>query len=158
MIYIITGEINQGKTEKALSIFNFTGGDGFISRKIFKNNTFYGYEITRLSTNESIPLALKSDSIPPLWDEILSTGSFSFSEKALAFAESIIDEIMNSDTNPVFVDEIGPLELEGKGFFNIVNELLQTEKDIYLTVRKSCLEDVIELFKLERYEIVPLTA
>jgi nucleoside-triphosphatase THEP1 len=158
MIYIITGEINKGKTEKALSMYNFTGGDGFISKKIFKNNIFYGYEIARLSTNESIPFALKLDNIPPLWDEIDIFGSFSFSEKAFAFAESIIDEIINSDTNPVFVDEIGPLELEGKGFFNIMKKLLQTEKEIYITVRKSCLEDVIEAFKLERYEIVPLTA
>jgi nucleoside-triphosphatase THEP1 len=158
MIYIITGEINQGKTEKALSIYNLTRGDGFITRKILKNNTFYGYEIVRLSSSESIPLAFKSGSTPLMWDEIFTTGSFSFSKKAFAFAESIAEEIIEGDANPVFIDEIGPLELEGKGFVTILNKLLLTDKDIYITVRKSCLEDVIALFKLKRYEIISLTA
>jgi nucleoside-triphosphatase THEP1 len=158
MIHIITGELNQGKTEKALSIYSFTRGDGFISRKIFKKNTFYGYEIVRLSTSESIPLAFKSGSTPFVWDEIFTAGSFSFSEKAFIFAESIIDEIIKGDANPVFIDEIGPLELEGKGFCNLLKQLLLTDKDIYITVRKSCLKDVIEAFKLERYEIISLFA
>jgi nucleoside-triphosphatase THEP1 len=155
MIYIITGEINQGKTEKALSIFSCKRGDGFISRKTFKNNIFNGYEIVRLSTGESIPLACRSDSTPLLWDEIYTVGSFSFSKKGFTFAESIADEIIKGDANPVFIDEIGPLELEGKGFFKILQKLLLTEKDIYITVRKSCLNDVIGAFKLEKYEIIP---
>ncbi len=133
-------------------------GDGFISRKTFKNNIFYGYEIVRLSTGESIPLACKSDSTPLLWDEIYTVGLFSFSKKGFIFAESIADEMIKGDANPVFIDEIGPLELEGKGFFKILKELLLTEKDIYITVRKSCLKDVIEVFKLERYEIITLPA
>jgi nucleoside-triphosphatase THEP1 len=157
MIYVITGEINQGKTERILSIYHHKKGDGIISRKILKNNIPYGYEIVRLSTNESMPLALKSDSTPSKWDEIYTVGSFSFSKKALILAESIIEEIIESETNPVFIDEIGPLELEGKGFFTILKKLLLTEKDIYITVRKSCLKDVIEAFKLESYEIIPLT-
>ena len=155
MIYIITGEINQGKTEKALSLYRSRGGDGFISRKACKNNILRGYDIVRLSTGESIPLACRSDSTPSPWDEIDTVGSFSFSERAFAFAESIIDEIIESDINPAYIDEIGPLELAGRGFCKILKRLLSTERDIYITVRKSCLGDVIEAFELEGYEIIP---
>ncbi len=156
MVYIIKGEINQGKTQEILSIYNRDKqGDGFVSKKIFINLTeFTGYEIVRLSTDEKMPLAYKSQYVPSNWDEIYRRGPFSFSKAAFVFAEHIIDDIIDRHIDPVFIDEIGPLELDGNGFFAVLEKILRTQKDVYITVRSHCVEEVINKFNIRNYKLV----
>ncbi|MFC2146661.1 nucleoside-triphosphatase, partial [Acidobacteriota bacterium] len=128
MIYIITGGIDEGKTREIEAIYRqIKKGDGWISKKVFLNKEFAGYEIQRLSTNEKLPLAYKKEYVPPGWDEIYSIGPFLFSKQAFEFAGKIIDEIIEKNINPVFIDEIGPLELQGKGFYPMLEKILKTQ-------------------------------
>lgn len=140
------------------SIYNqLKQGDGFLSKKIFTgpdNNTFTGYEITRLANGQSMPLAYKTDYIPERWDEIYTCGPYCFSQAAVEFAHRIIDDIIDQDTGPVFIDEVGPLELSGKGFAPLLKKALRTRKDIYIAVRNFCVSDVIETFHIRDYEII----
>jgi nucleoside-triphosphatase THEP1 len=158
MIYIITGEINQGKTRRMISIYRqqqTKQGDGFASKKIFPDGAdFTGYEIVRLSNNEKMPLAYRSQHVPPGWDEIYRRGPFHFSKAAFAFAEAISDDIIARDINPVFIDEIGPLELEGKGFAPLLEKILTTGKDVYITVRNHCVEEVLRKFNIREHELI----
>ncbi len=158
MIYIISGEIDQGKTREMISIYQqqqTKQGDGFVSKKIFPDDTdFTGYEIVRLSNNEKMSLAYRSQYVPPGWDEIYSCGPFHFSKAAVTFAEGIIDDIIARDINPVFIDEIGPLELAGKGFTPLLEKILKTQKDVYITVRNHCVEDVLKKFYIREYELI----
>ena len=156
MVYIIKGEINQGKTKEILSIYNRDKqGDGFVSKKIFINPTeFTGYEIVRLSTEEKMPLAYKSQYVPSHWDEIYRRGPFSFSKAAFVFAEHIIDDIIDRHINPVYIDEIGPLELDGKGFSTILEKILRIQKDVYITVRSHCVNEVINKFNTRDHKII----
>ncbi|MCK4329193.1 hypothetical protein KAX02_05070 [candidate division WOR-3 bacterium] len=157
MVCLIIGEINQGKTQKILSVYNRKKqGDGFITRKLFKNNTFIGYEIVRLSTEKSVPFAYMRDYAPSEWDEIYKYGPYTFSRKAFTFAENIVDEIIKKRINPIFIDEVGPLELQGKGFFRTLKEVLNTEKDIYITVRDHCVDEVIKKFNIRKYDVIKL--
>jgi nucleoside-triphosphatase THEP1 len=158
MVYIIQGEINQGKTQEILSIYNRDKqGDGFVSKKIFINQTdFIGYEIVRLSTGEKMPLAYKSQHVPPHWEKIDQCGPFSFSKAAFVFAEHIIDDIIARHIDPVFIDEIGPLELDGNGFFAILEKILKAKKDVYITVRNHCVKDVINKFNIQDYKMIML--
>ena len=149
MVYIITGGIDEGKTREIEAIYRqMNKGDGWISRKVFLNEEFVGYEIQRLSTNEKIPLAYKREYAPPGWDEIYAIGPFCFSKRAFEFAGRIIDEIIEKNINPVFIDEIGPLELQGKGFSPMLEKILKTQKDVYIVVRSHCVEDVVKKFKI----------
>lgn len=158
MIYIISGEIDQGKTRKMISIYQqqqTKQGDGFVSKKIFPDDTdFTGYEIVRLSNNEKRPLAYQSQYVPQDYDEIYRCGPFHFSKAAVTFAEGIIDDIIARDINPVFIDEIGPLELAGKGFTPLLEKILKTRKDVYITVRNHCVEDVIKKFDIREHELI----
>ena len=157
MVCLIIGEINQGKTKKILSVYNRKKqGDGFITRKLFKNNTFIGYEIVRLSTEKSVPFAYMGDYAPSEWDEIYKYGPYTFSRKALTFAENIVDEIIKKRINPVFIDEVGPLELQEKGFFSILKRILHLEKNIYITVRNHCFKEVIREFNIKKYKTIKL--
>jgi nucleoside-triphosphatase THEP1 len=158
MVYIITGAINEGKTQKMVSLYNqLNKGDGFVSKKIFnRDKNFAGYEIERLSTKEKLPLAYKQGYVPTGWDEIFRIGPFRFSKAAVAFAENIIDDIIRRGIEPVFIDEIGPLELQGQGFSAILTKTLNAQKDVYISVRSFCVEDVKKKFKIENPISLPL--
>ncbi len=156
MVYIVSGEINEGKTQKLLAIYNeLKQGDGFVSKKIFLNGKdFIGYEIVRLSTNEKMPLAYKSSYVPSDWDEVYRYGPFSFSKAGFDFAERIIEDITDHHIHPVFIDEIGPLELQGKGFSTLLKKVLKTQKDVYITVRNHCAQDVIKEFNIQNHKTI----
>lgn len=155
MVYIVAGGIDEGKTERMDALYHEKKqGDGFLSKKIFVDKDFVGYEIVRLSSGEKMPLAYKSDHVPGDWDEMYRVGPFSFSKKAFAFARQIIDEITEKGIEPVFIDEIGPLELRGEGFCAILNEVLNRGKDVYISVRSHCVEDVIEKFNIQKHIIM----
>jgi nucleoside-triphosphatase THEP1 len=159
MICIITGGIDEGKTREVEAIYRqMKKGDGWISRKVFLNEEFAGYEILRLSTNEKLPLAYKREYVPPGWDEIYTIGPFCFSKQAFDFAGKIIDEIIEKNIEPVFIDEIGPLELQGKGFCPMLGKILKTQKDIYIVVRSHCVDDVVNRFEIKNYEIIKISA
>lgn len=159
MVHIITGGIDEGKTRKIETIYRqMKKGDGWVSRKIFLNEEFIGYEILRLSTNEKLPLAYKKEYLPSGWDEIYAIGLFRFSRRAFEFAGKIIDEIIEKNINPVFIDEIGPLELQGKGFCPMLERILKTQKDVYIVVRSHCVEAVVNRFEIKSYEIIEISA
>lgn len=157
---MITGEINEGKTGEMISIYQDQykkKGDGFISKKIFiDDRNFSGYEIVRLSTNEKIPLAYHSQYVPPSCDEIYTCGPFHFSKAAIIFAENIIDDIIARNIEPVFIDEIGPLELGDKGFASLLIKTLKTRKDVYITVRNHCIEDVVKKFNIHEHQLIKI--
>lgn len=154
-INIITGGINTGKTKKLLSTYQKIGqGDGFIIFKVFDRGLYVGQRIMRLSTSVSENFSFKEGFTPINWDEEYRYDVFSFSKKGLMFAHETIYDILENGNNPVFIDEIGPLELQKKGFFNIFTALIKMEKDIYVTIRSSCVENVINEFKIEKYKVI----
>lgn len=155
MVYIITGNFNQGKTTKLLSLFNEEKrGDGFYNRKVFKDDIYIGQEIVSFSTGESEALCLKEWVLPENWDEDCRYDVYSFSKKGLKLAEEIAQRILKNGVKPIYIDEIGPLELQGKGFCHIFKTLLKTKKEMFVVVRESCLESVINEFNIEAYKII----
>jgi len=155
MINIICGDRNSGKTGKIKSIYDeVKAGDGFITRKIFRDSVFYGYEIVRLSTSESIRQSLRSEFFPVDKSPMYTFGPFSFFHEGFEFADSIIDDLIMKEINPVFIDEIGPLELEEKGHYNCFQKILESERTVYFTVRIRCLENIISFFNLKNYSVI----
>lgn len=156
-VNIITGEVNAGKTTKLLSIYREMGlGDGFINIKVYKAGQYTGQKIVRLSTGESEYFSFKKEFIPSNWDEEYSYDVYSFSRRGLIFAYNIISDMIVKDVEPVFIDEIGPLELQKKGFFNIFSLLLKIKKEIFVTVRCSCVGSVIKEFGIEKYRTIEI--
>ena len=154
MIYIISGVINSGKSTCLVSLYNSLNiGDGFYNSKIYKESEYIGQEIVCLSNELHRPFSFLLGYIPPKWDEIYRFKDYSFSASGVHFAESIINrEIKNA--HPFFIDELGPLELQGKGLYNGFYELLKTDKDIYAVIRKQCINDIIEEFNVKEYKIL----
>ena len=151
MVNIITGEIDSGKTTKILQIYNATRcGDGFITKKIYINGTNAGQEIVRLSTGEGLVFSLKKCFIQEDWNERHSYYDYSFSEKGLKFAEEIIESSIVKGIQPIYIDEIGPLEIcYEQGLYNTFVNVLSGEKEIFVSVRYDCLEMFIKKFEIK---------
>ena len=155
MLTIISGGLNQGKTSYLLQHYlKERKGGGFVCRKTFLENVFTGYEIYNLQNGFSMPFICRNAYRPTGWDEICTMGDFSFSGKAFDYAESIVKKLILDKLNPVYIDEIGPLELQEKGFCSLFRLALDKSDEIHVAVRESCVEDVIRYFKISEYRIV----
>jgi nucleoside-triphosphatase THEP1 len=121
---------------------------------VFDNGLFIGQKIVRLSTGEGKIFSLKTGFIPSDWDEQYRYDVFSFSQKGLAFACETVSGIIERGMEPVFIDEIGPLELQKKGLYAIFHSLIKLKKEVYISARDSCIENILQEFNVEKYEII----
>ena len=157
MIFLITGAVNQGKSTYLLNLYQrLSQGDGFYNRKIYDQNRFIGQEIIHLATGEARLLSIIDGFQSPKWCEECHYGRFSFSKEGLDFGRNIIHNALSRQIQPIFIDEIGPLEICGKGFSKILTILLSSSIELYLVVREKCLDSVLNKFEITDYNIIPV--
>lgn len=156
-VTIITGSIDSGKT--LWCVHNLVGGgniDGILSLKVLSKGRRLGYNVKRISTEETAAFARAKDVLPRGWQEAYSYGMFSFSKETLERVRLWFCSFpVNIDT--VIIDEIGPLELKGLGFSREVESVLNDNKKykkIYLVVRKGLVEKVCLKFNIKKYRTV----
>jgi nucleoside-triphosphatase THEP1 len=136
-VIIITGNINSGKTTMMEKLYENekTKGKspiGIIARGVFRGKAKVGFDVVNLSTGNSMPLARIGREIRGGF----SVGKFTFSNEGLEFARKALLNSKYSDV--VFIDEMGPLELEDKGYANCLKTLLDSRYIIrsYFVIRK----------------------
>ncbi|MCD6132310.1 MAG: hypothetical protein J7J61_09435 [Candidatus Hydrothermae bacterium] len=157
MVFFIIGRVNSGKSTKLLGLYKRKKcGDGFILKKVHVKQKLWGYRIRRLSTEEEEDFATWRDNIPKKWHEAFVYGPFSFSKKGIEFADKIVDEIISKGIEPVFIDEIGPLEVEEKGLYAVIKKVLSLDKTVYITVREDVFAEAVEKFGIKEYKVLKL--
>lgn len=157
MLHIITGGIDHGKTTRLLSIYREIGrGDGIVTLKLFINGHNAGQEVMRLSTGEKKQFSFRNGFIPESgWQEKHRYGPYSFSAEGLEFAEAVIRSLFENGCEPVFIDEIGPLELEDKGLHYVFSKLTAAKrKDAWVVIRENCVRKVICKYLIADYAII----
>jgi nucleoside-triphosphatase THEP1 len=86
----------------------------------------------------------------------LPIGRFIFSKKNFEKAIEIIEEAATKDNAWLVIDEIGPLELKGLGFSDVLKKVLAANSlslSILLVVRNTLVEEVVEYFRLDKSEL-----
>lgn len=140
MIYFVTGPIRSGKTTMLLKwsagrddVYGILTPDKH-DRKVFLD----------LRTKEQFSMETDSNS-----DESLVIGKFVFDKKNFEKAIQIVrDGILQSGW--LIIDEIGPLELKGEGFHDVLKEAIATGKNnLILVIREGLFNEVKEYFQLE---------
>lgn len=132
-------------------------GDGFICIKTFHEGTHSGYNLLHLSTNREKEFIRKTQFIPEKWNESLRIANlYSFNSNGFEFAESIAKQSIKKNLSPFYLDEIGPLELEDKGFSSIFKNLLEADLELIVAVRYFLVSDVIKHFKISNYTEIKL--
>jgi nucleoside-triphosphatase THEP1 len=144
MIFILTGAIHSGKTSFVEKIVRELKEEkvqirGFLSKVVMRGNEIVGYDLSDLEDDCPIPSIRKKGREE--WQRI---GSYFFVPDALDRAKSLI--LKSQKTGLLVVDEIGPLELEGQGFWPALKQvIIKPSLNLLLVVRRNMLEDVLKL-------------
>lgn len=156
MVTIVSSAINTGKSTFMRKLFaDMTGADGFVCIKTIHNDIHTGYNLLHLPSARQISFIRKLPFIEPGWREIYQIGeNYSFSETGFEFAQQIVDEAISKKVSHFFLDEVGPLELQDKGFAEIFRRLLKEKIDLTIAVRSHLLDKVCEKFNLTDYKIL----
>ena len=133
-ILILTGSIRSGKTTRLM--------EWAASQKKIKGITTPLIENVRkfydLDTKSYFPMLAENER------EVIKVGKYIFSKEGFERAEKVIQNgMINSDY--LVIDEIGPLELRGEGFNNILNHILSVKKrsfNLILVIRDSMLNEI----------------
>ena len=156
MVTIVTGNIHDGKTTAMIDLFETNKGDGFVSIKNMEESYVKGFDYLQLATKQTGPLASK-DIIEPVRDVL---GPYYFNEEAMSYIESELKILVKKGVSPVYLDEIGQLELDGKGFYTILKWILTNMDEhlmLYISVRKPFVDQIVELFNIEKISIIDIS-
>ena len=142
---LLVGGIGAGKTAAGLRLLSLLRSygiqvGGILAPRILKGEETVGYSIIDLSNNATHPFA----SIEP--DDI-QIGKFYLSQEGLDLAQRTILSALNKRP-VVFVDEVGRLEVQGKGHATAIQQLLQSGSVPVLLVRDTLVEQAMRVFEI----------
>jgi len=144
-VFIITGDINSGKSflmaklaEEQKKLGKKTGG--IIAEGVFSDGVKTGFDIFEPGSGKKYSLAKTEESRGDI-----SAGKYRFSLESFEKAK---EALMDFDENSVvFLDEAGPLELDGEGYALCLESIMASNiESLYLTVRESCVGQIREKF------------
>jgi nucleoside-triphosphatase THEP1 len=120
--------------------------DGYLSESVWENEEILGYNLFDLRDLRSFPFIRKQGQ-----EDGETIGPFSLLPETLEIAKKIIRRSPSSDL--CVVDEVGPLELTGRGVWPALKDVLRIpEQDILLVVRRSILKSFLQ--KIQRNDFV----
>jgi nucleoside-triphosphatase THEP1 len=155
MVKIVTGKINDFKTTKALHLYlKDKQGDGFLSVKHMKDHLVISYDALRLSTQEKRKWIINQKNSTETFFKMMSYGPYLFNLDTKEWIEKSILEMILYDVSPIYLDEIGQLELNGFGYDQILKKLLINKRDLILVIREDLIEKVIRHYEIKAYEII----
>ncbi|MBA7663900.1 hypothetical protein ES703_71948 [subsurface metagenome] len=110
-----------------------------MSEAVWTRGKAVGYDLIDLKKERSIPFIRKTGEKE--WQKI---GSYFFIPQSLAEAEKII--LRGKEADILIVDEVGPLELSGKGFWPALKQVIFHPLNSYLlVVRINILEEFLAM-------------
>jgi len=140
---LVTGESGSGKTSWCSEYIDrrrksgSTVG-GILSPAIEKQGQRVGSNALDLLTGQEVPFArLSHHSSFKGGDKV---GDYTISQEGILFACDAIERAVESKCDLVVIDEVGPLELQGKGLMPAVELSLASTIDLLIVVRSSLRE------------------
>ncbi len=153
-VKIITGGKQSGKTSFLLNYIeqlknNNISVVGIIALGTFKNNRRNSFFIKDISTKEEKLFMSRNYSTGA--EKI---GRFYIDLNTYQWGMRILEKAILSDSNYLIIDEIGALELSKKGWYFALSDALKSNKNIIITVRDKFIDEVIDFFNIDNYEII----
>lgn len=155
MVNIVTGKINSGKTTRMLAHYlKNQAGDGFLCLKTMNRGNVEKYDAYWLSKDLEKPLILH-ESISSKDDRFRTkVGPYCFIDETMIWIESAIQKMIDEGVSPIYLDEIGLLELQDDGFAEILRKMLDSSLDIIISVRSELVSSVIDHFQMKDVTIM----
>lgn len=158
---IISGAPGTGKTTSACALTKALSQmflvAGVVSPQIRNDGETVGYLVRDLRTGKELLLATLSSFGPAgkSQDEGFLFRRFFFFRKALEFANAALKEAVK-EADVIVVDEVGPLELSGDGFYLGLQACLGSPAFLVLTVRLQLVGEVQSRLGLVESEVFSL--
>jgi general stress protein 26/nucleoside-triphosphatase THEP1 len=143
---LLVGGIGSGKTSTGLRLLHLLRQSevrvgGFLAPRKLEGDETIGYSLIDLASNTTHPFAgLEPDGV--------HIGRFFVSEKSLAMADRAVTTALG-ETQVVYIDEVGRLELDGGGHAPAVRRILASNVIPVLLVREEFVDEVVGEFGIE---------
>lgn len=149
MNLLIVGDPRSGKTSWCREYIDWVRGQGIsaggiLSPEVCENGERLGFDVTDLTTGKRIPYARLSSN--DSFREGERVGPYTIEHDAILFARRAIQRAIDSECDLVVIDEVGPLELRGKGLMPAVELTLSSALNVLIVVRSSLREAVQRYF------------
>jgi nucleoside-triphosphatase THEP1 len=150
-VTIISGKQNSAKTTTLKKIVSQKDCLylGYICESSSNKNIFY---LRNVMSNEIIRLLQTHlcEYNQKIGKFYIVPNSFESAKKSLL---SQVEENCNKDI-VIVLDEVGALELSSSGYHDLIENLIQIDKDLIICVRDKYVEDVCKKYKFEDFEII----
>ncbi|MDX2443581.1 MAG: nucleoside-triphosphatase [Bacteroidales bacterium] len=156
LIYIIAGNQREGKTTFLKQVIedlknSMVKMEGFIADGIDQDGKRMGFKLINVSNGKGKVLCNINGK--PEWEK---TGKYYFNPDGLEFGRSILNKL-SADT-VVVIDEIGPLEMEGGGWADSIQKILEKyDNTMIWVVRRNLTEKIIQTFDLKNVSILDIS-
>ena len=157
-VFIVTGSIRGGKTtftRKLIDLLksNNINAGGILSERVMEGKETTGYNIVNIVTGEKVAFLRQEGGCG---EEKI--GRFTICSKGLAEGRKILDSLVRGGDNFVIIDEAGLLEIQGRGWSDVITELLrESSKSLLLTVRDIYVDEVIKKWDLKKAVVFDIT-
>lgn len=132
---VLTGRVHSGKTTFLLKEIRVRSGqglriNGILSLAFFEGEERRGYDALDLDTGDRFPL-LRT---PPR-EGWIRVGPYGMVPEGFRSAEAAVMGVQDADLT--LIDELGPLELAGGGFWPCLQQLRAQERAILAVIRET---------------------
>jgi nucleoside-triphosphatase len=153
-LIIISGERGEGKTTFLAQIVQELRKrklkvGGILALGYWKQGVRDRFEIVNLSDDTSRIYCQRN----PVegWEKVVH---FYINPEGDKFGNQALDTQILKDSDWVIIDEVGPFELQGKGWATAMQKLIhELNKPMIWVVRKSLVDKVIANWKVENYTV-----
>jgi nucleoside-triphosphatase THEP1 len=137
---LVVGEPRSGKTSWCREYIDRrrqcgSSVGGILCPAIEKQRQRIGFNVIDLVTGQEVPFARLSPYRSFKGGEVV--GDYTISRDGISFACGAIKQAVESRCDLVVIDEVGPLELRGKGLMPAVESALASAVNVLIVVRSS---------------------
>lgn len=153
-VIIITGPLHSGKTTLALKLVDRLRAEtirvkGILAPGTWTGSVRSGFDLLDLNTSRVCPLAVRTRTSPSLRGM-----PYTFSRKGIRLGKQLLSPRTCCDARVVFIDEIGKLELAGKGWAPCLNPLLAIPGMVHVwIIRETLLDSVCKTWNIQPYPV-----
>jgi nucleoside-triphosphatase THEP1 len=158
MVTIIFGLMNTGKTTCLIEHYQkHQQGDGFAAIKRLKDDRVMAYDAMRLSDEHWFRLCAHEANSGETFEGREMIGPYVFNQAAIKVIDLTIDHLIDQGTSPIYFDEIGMLELSGKGLDRSLRKVINAGLDMVLSIRTDLVEQVIHHYGLSKIHMIDVS-
>ena len=147
-IYIITGERGSGKTRLLAEFANYALSEGISAAGIYTNaieldGERTGYMVNDIRSGKRRLLCSAEE------ETNIKAGRYFFYEEAIEFGKKCLYE--SEDADLIIVDEAGPLEINGGGWYPPLKKIFEkdSKKALFISIRFRLIENFCDEFGIK---------